>query len=50
MFNSLDESIKMADSRETSRERVQRWAIILGVGGTLLFAGLYVSLQYLQNS
>jgi hypothetical protein len=50
MFSSLEESIKRSDSKESSRERIGRWAIIVGVGGILLFAGLYASLQYLQNS
>lgn len=50
MFDTLEDKIKMVESKETPEERMKRWAIIVLLGAVLLFGGLYVGLRYLQTS
>lgn len=50
MFDSLEDKIKMNESKEPKEERIKRWAIILVVGAILLFAGLFLGFHYLQSS
>ena len=50
MFDSLEDKIRMDESKESPEERIKRWAIILVVGAILLFAGLFLGFHYLQSS
>jgi len=50
MFDSLDEKMKLDEQKETSRDRLIRWAIIVLVAAVLLGGGLYLGLHYLQTS
>jgi len=50
MFDSLDEKIKLDESKESPQDRIKRWTIILVVGAILLFAGLFLGFHYLQSS
>lgn len=50
MFDSLDDKIKMDESKEPAAERAKRWVIIVVVGAILLFAGLFLGFHYLQSS
>jgi Ni,Fe-hydrogenase I cytochrome b subunit len=50
MFDSLNDQIKADESKEGSKERMIRWAIIVVSVVVLLLGGLYIGLHYFQTS
>jgi len=49
MFESLDEKIKLDEEKETPKERLVRWSVIVLVAAILIFGGVYIGLHYFQT-
>jgi len=49
MFETLEEKIKLDEQKETSKEKLVRWGIIVLVAAVLIFGGVYIGLHYFQT-